>query len=64
MGNKDKDKEHSDAGATGGGADSAHGAQQASQDFSHERAAALDQMVTDAVAIETVWLTDIYSYNQ
>ena len=53
MGNKDKDEKHSNSGAIGEGADSAHGAHQASQDLSHEGAAALDKMVTDAVAIET-----------
>ena len=57
MGNKDKDKEHSNAGAMREGAESACDACQTSQDLSRERAAALDQMVTDVVARETTWLT-------
>ena len=39
MENKDKDKERSNAGATGEEAESADDAHQASQDLSHERAA-------------------------
>ena len=57
MGNKDKDTEHSDAEAMGERADAACDACQASGDLSHERATALDKMVTDAVARETAWLT-------
>ena len=57
MGNKDKDKEHSDAGAMGDGADSAQDAHQANRDLILERQATLDKMVVDAVARETGQIT-------
>ena len=57
MGNKDKDKEHSNSGAMGEGAESAHDACQASQDLSRERVTTLDKMVMDAVDRETAQLT-------
>ena len=57
MGNKDKEKEHSDAGAMGTNADAAGNARQASWDLSHERAATLDKLVKEAIARETVQLT-------
>ena len=44
MGNRDKDKKHSDAGATGTtgeGAEFAHDARQAARDLSRERAATI-----------------------
>ena len=59
MGNKGKDKEHSNAGARGDGADptqEVHDAHKASRDLSHERQATLDKMIMDAVA----WLTAMF----
>ena len=52
MGNKDKDKEHSDSGITGEGAESAHDAHQAARDLSHERDAALTRQIVEAIARE------------
>ena len=64
MGNP-KDKEHSDAEATGEAGESAatreaHNAHQAIQDLSHEsceRAAAIDKLVVEAITRESAWLT-------
>ena len=60
MGNEDKDKDkeqNSDAGAGAGAmgatAGSAHDVHHASWDLSHERAAALDKLVLEAIARET-----------
>ena len=47
MGNRDKDKEHSDAGTMGEGAESAHDAHQANQDISCERTATIDKLVAE-----------------
>ena len=61
MGNP-KVKEHSDAESTGKVGESAatreaHNAHQASRDLSHERAAATDKLVAEAVTRESAWLT-------
>ena len=58
----DKDKEqHSDAEAKGEGESAttkeAHNACQASRDLSHERAAAIDKLVAEAIARESDQLT-------
>ena len=65
MGNRDKDKDreqYSDAEVTGEGGESAtardaHNAHQASRDLSHERAAAIDKLVVEAITRESAWLT-------
>ena len=59
MGNRDKDKEHSKASTTGTmgeGTESACDAHQAAWDLSHERAAAIDKLVVEAVARECAQL--------
>ena len=64
MGERDKDKEHSDAGATGimgEDAESAHDARQATQDLSSERAAAMDKLVAEAIARESAQLTATFT---
>ena len=57
MGNKDKDKECSDSGTTGEGAESAHNACQATWGLSHERDATLSRQIVEAVARETAKVT-------
>ena len=57
MGNRDKDKENSDAGTTGEGAESACEAHQATWDLSHERAATIDKLVAEDIARESAQLT-------
>ena len=62
MGNKNKDKEHSEAEATGEGAESAtakeaHNAHQASRDLICEREATLSRQIAEAVARETAKVT-------
>ena len=60
MGNKDKDKEHSKAGATGEGAEStweACDACQANRDLSCEREAALSRQIVEAITRETAKVT-------
>ena len=52
MGNKDKDKRYSEAGATGEGAESAHDAH-----LSHERDAAMSRQIAEAVTRETAKVT-------
>ena len=61
MGNKDKDKEYNNAGATGTDVDAAHDTHQASWDLSQERAATLDRMVTEAITRETAWITVMFT---
>ena len=61
MGNKDKDKEHSNAGAMGTDADAACNVCQASQDLSHERATAPDRMVVEAITRETSQITATFT---
>ena len=53
MGNRDNDKENSNAGTMGEGAESAHEACQAAWDLNHERAAAIDKLVAEAIARES-----------
>ena len=59
MGNRDKDKEQSNSGATGTtgttgeGTESACDARQAAQDLSHERATAIDKLVGEAITRES-----------
>ena len=65
MGNP-KDKEHSDAESTGKAGESvtareAHNACQASRDLSHERAAAIDKLVVEAITWESAWLTVMFA---
>ena len=61
MGNP-KDKEQNSDGATGtSNADAAHDAHQASWDQSHERAMAIDKVIVEAVARESVWLTAMFT---
>ena len=57
MGNEDKDKEHSNSGTMGEGAESAHNACQAARDLSHERDAALSRQIAEATARETAKVT-------
>ena len=57
MENRDKDKEHSNAGTMGKGAESAHNALQATQDLSHERTAAIDKLVAEAIKRESAQIT-------
>ena len=57
MENRDKDKEHSNAGTMAEGAESASDACQATQDLSHERAAAIDKLIAEAIAWESAQLT-------
>ena len=52
MGNKAKDKEHSNLGTTGEGAESAHNARQSARDLRHERDAALTRQIVKAIARE------------
>ena len=61
MGNRDKDKEHSDAGTIGEDAESAHDARQANRDISHERATTIDKLVAEAIARESAWLTATFT---
>ena len=60
MGNRDKDKENSDAGTMGEGAESACEACQATWDLSHERVATIDKLVAEAISRESVQLTDFH----
>ena len=57
MGNKDKDKDHSNSGTMGEGAESACNAYQAAQDLSCERDTALSRQIVEAVARETAKVT-------
>ena len=58
---RDKDKENSNAGTTGKGAESAHEAHQAAQDLSRKRAAAIDKLVAEAIARESAQLTATFT---
>ena len=65
MGNP-KDKEHSNAEAMGKARESATtreacNACQASRDLSHERAAAIDKLVVEAITRETAWITAMFT---
>ena len=65
MGNP-KDKEHSNAEATGEAGQSAAAreacnAHQASRDLSHERAATIDKLVVKAITRESAWLTEMFT---
>ena len=57
MGNRDKDKEHSNAGTMGEGAESGCDAHQATWDLSRERAAAIDKLVAEAITRESAQIT-------
>ena len=57
MENREKEKENSDAGTMGEGAESAHEACQTTWDLSCERAATIDKLVVEAVTRESAWLT-------
>ena len=60
MGNRNKDKEHSNAGATGTTGESAESACdvcQAAWDLSCERDAAIDKLVAETIARESAQLT-------
>ena len=53
MGNRDKDKENSDTGTIGEGAESAHDTHQATLDLSCKRATAIDKQVAEAITRES-----------
>ena len=57
MGNKDKDKEQTSDGTLGNSADNACVIHQANRDLSHEREAALNRQIVEAIARETAKLT-------
>ena len=57
MGNKDKDKEHSDSRTMGEGAESAFNAHQVAWDLSCERDAALSRQIAEAYTRETAKVT-------
>ena len=61
MGNRDKDKENSNAGTTEEGAESAHEAHQVAQDLSRKRAAAIDKLVAEVIARESAQLTATFT---
>ena len=61
MGNRDKDKEHNDAGTIIEGAEFACDALQANCDLSHERAATIDKLVVKAIARESAQLTVMFT---
>ena len=57
MGNKDKDKEQTSKRALGNSTQSPQGACQANRDLSHEREAALNWQIAEAITRETAKVT-------
>ena len=56
-----KDKEQNSDGTMGNSADTTRDAHQASQDQSHEKAMAIDKLIVEAVAMESAWLTVMFT---
>ena len=61
MGNRDKDKEHSDAGTMGEGVESACDAHQANWDISSERATAIEKLVVEAITRKSAQITAMFT---